>query len=70
MVRINVGHLILRGIVARIVGDVLGYLVDGVLLAARWTFAMQKLGTAQFSSNQWMVFNLIGLVYGILAMWL
>lgn len=70
MGKINVGRLILCGIVAGVVGDVLGYLVDGVLLADRWASAMQKLGGTQFSLNQWVLFNLIGLVYGILAIWL
>lgn len=33
MGRINMGRVILGGIVAGIVNDILGYLVDGVILA-------------------------------------
>jgi hypothetical protein len=70
MGKINIGRVILAGIVAGIVGDILGYVVDGVMLAPRWAFAMQQLGRPEFSLNQTVVFNVIGLVYGILTVWL
>jgi hypothetical protein len=70
MGKINLGRLILGGIVAGIVGDILGYLVDGVMLAPRWTSAMQQLGRTEFSTNQWLMFNVIGLAAGILTVWL
>ena len=70
MGRINIGRLILGGIVAGIVGDILGYLVDGVMLAPRWAAGMRALGRAEFSVSQNVAFNIIGLVYGILMVWL
>jgi hypothetical protein len=70
MGKINIGRVLLGGIVAGIVGDILGYLVDGVVLAPRWAFAMQQFGRPEFSANQMVMFNAIGLVYGILAIWL
>ena len=36
MGKVNMGRVILGGIVAGIVADVLGYVVDGVILAPRW----------------------------------
>jgi hypothetical protein len=70
MERINMGRVLLGGIVAGIVGNTLGYLVDGVILAPQWTTAMQTLGKGDFSIKQIIAFNLIGLAYGVFAVWL
>jgi hypothetical protein len=70
MGKINIGRLILGGIVAGIVGDVLGYLVDGVLLAQKWSDEMLALNKSEFSTTQLIEFNLIGLVFGVLSVWI
>jgi hypothetical protein len=70
MGKINMGRVIIAGIVAGLVADVLGYLVDGVLLAPQWAEGMKALGQANFSSNQWIWFNLLGLVNGIALIWI
>lgn len=70
MDRINLGRVLLGGIVAGIVANILGFLVDGVILAPRWTAAMTALGKGEFTTNQIVAFNLIGLAYGIFAVWL
>jgi hypothetical protein len=70
MGKINIGRLILGGIVAGIVGDVLDYLVDGVLLAQRWSDEMLGLNKNEFSTTQLIEYNLIGLGFGILAVWI
>jgi len=70
MGRINLGRVILGGLVAGIVANILGYLVDGVLLAPRWTAALQALGKGDFTTNQILGFNILGLAYGIFAVWL
>jgi len=70
MGRINVGRVILGGIVAGIVGNILGYLVDGVILAPQWAAAMQALGKADFTTNQIIAFNVLGLVSGVVGVWL
>jgi hypothetical protein len=70
MGKINIGRVLLGGVVAGIVGDILGYLVDGVMLAPRWAFAQKQLGKPEFSVNQMVMFNAIGLVYRILTIWL
>ena len=70
MGRINVGRVVLGGIVAGIVADVLGYVVDGVLLASQWAEGMKALGRPDFTTNQLIGFNIIGLAAGIFTMWL
>ena len=70
MGKLNMSRVILGGIVAGIVSDVLGFLVDGVLLAPRWAAGMKALGRPDFTTNQWIWFNLIGIAGGIFALWL
>jgi hypothetical protein len=70
MERINMGRVVLGGIVAGVVADVLGYIVDGIILAPQWAAGMVALGKPDFTMNQMMGFNVIGLAYGIFAMWL
>jgi hypothetical protein len=67
MGKINLGRLVLGGIVAGIVGDALGYLVDGVLLAQNWADELLALGRNEVSTNQIIEFNLIGLAFGIVS---
>ncbi|MHB1960134.1 MAG: hypothetical protein ACYCO5_14060 [Acidobacteriaceae bacterium] len=70
MGKINIGRVILGGIVAGIVLDVLGYLVDGVLLASRWADGMKALGHTNFSSSALIGFNALGIVTGIVTIWI
>jgi hypothetical protein len=70
MGRINIGRLILGGLVAGLVSDALAYLVDGVILSERWADSMAFLGHSQFSTTQWVWFNLAGLLGGLIAVWI
>ena len=70
MGKINVGRVILGGVVAGIVINILGYLVDGILLASQWAAGMAALGKPDFSTNQLVAFNAIGLANGIFMVWL
>lgn len=70
MGKINIGRVILGGLVAGIVADLLGFLVDGILLAPRWADGMKRLGHGDFSSNEWIWFNLLGLAGGIALIWI
>ncbi len=69
MSSISTGRVILGGIVAGIVSDVLDYFVDGMWLAPRWTAGMKALGHANFAANQWIGFDLLGIAGGIVAIW-
>jgi hypothetical protein len=70
MGKINVGRVILGGIVAGIVLNILGYLVDGMLLGSMWEDQMTSLSRPNFSPTQFIVFNLLGLVCGIVLIWI
>ena len=70
MGKINIGRVIIGGLIAGFVSDFLGFLVDGVLLAPRWAEDMKALGHPDFSPNQWIGYNLLGLVCGIALIWI
>ncbi|HVN93978.1 MAG TPA: hypothetical protein VMT38_09790 [Terracidiphilus sp.] len=69
MGKINVGRLILGGIVAGIAIDLIDYFVDGVWLAKPWADGMALLGHPGFSQVQIILFNVIGILTGIAAIW-
>jgi len=69
MGKINIGRVLLGGIVAGIVIDVLDYLVDTVWLGARWGAGQKALGLPDFSSGQNIGFNVIGILTGIALIW-
>ncbi len=68
--RINWTRVILGGIVAGIVAEILGYVVDGVILAPQWAAGMKALGKAEFSVSQNVAFGILELIYGIFMVWL
>ena len=71
MAKTNMARVILGGIVAGIVLNLLGYIVDGILLGQQWAAGMAALGkNGEFSLNQIAGFNIIGLCYGIATVWL
>jgi hypothetical protein len=70
MGKINVGRVILGGIVAGIVYNLLDLLVDGVLLASSWDAGLKALGHTGISTNDNVWFWVIGFIGGIVAVWL
>ena len=70
MGKINVGRLILGGIVAGVVADLLDYLVDNLWLGQKWAVEMSLLGHDAFSTNMWIGFDLLGIAGGLVAIWI
>ncbi len=70
MGKMNMGRVILGGLVAGIAADILGYFVDGVMLARRWSAGMAALGKGGFTPSQMVWFQVLGLVTGIVAVWI
>ena len=70
MGKINIGRLILGGIVAGIVADLLDYLVDYLWLGQKWAIEMSLLGHDTFSSAMWIEFDLLGIAGGLVAIWI
>lgn len=70
MTNINLGRVVLGGIVAGIVMDVLEGVMNGVVLRPQWAAAMKSLGLPEFGSSEIILFNLAGLSTGLIAVWI
>src|SRR5579871_237735 len=69
MSKINFGRVILGGIVAGIIIDIVEYVLNAIVLADRWNAIMAAHSLPQFTTNAIIAFNIIGLVTGIAAVW-
>ena len=69
MGKINLGRVIMGGIVAGIIIDIVEYVLNAIVLANRWNAIVSAHNLAQFSMHAIMAFNIIGLVTGIAAVW-
>jgi hypothetical protein len=70
MHKINNGRLILAGIVAAVMLDILEYVVNGILLAKPWADNQTALHVAQVSTRGIIAFNLWSVIVGFIAIWL
>src|ERR1043166_2879097 len=71
MGKINLGRVILGGIVAGIVIDLFEGVLNGAILSKQWEEVMAGLGkTGVMSVKQIIAFNLWGLAAGLLMVWL
>ena len=71
MKEINWTRVLLGGLAAGIIIDAMEFLLHGVVLASDWRQAMADLGRPMQETVGDMVFYvLLGLIYGILAVWL
>ncbi len=69
MSKINLGRVILGGIVAGIIIDIFEYVLNGVVLANQWNDLMTSLNRPMVGMNQIIAFNIFGLLLGIAAVW-
>jgi hypothetical protein len=71
MGKMNIGRVILGGLVAGIVADILAFLVDDVMLAKRWAAGMSALGRGTSPTPGQMVwYQVLGIVTGVVAVWI
>jgi hypothetical protein len=70
MGKVNIGRVILGGLVAGIVADVLSFIIDGMLLGSMWDDRIQKLNHPALTTTQLIELNLLGLITGIALVWI
>jgi hypothetical protein len=70
MGKMNVRRLILGGIVAGMVFNLIDYLVDVVILGTQWSEGFSALGHNGFSTNQLIGSAVTGFVGGTVAVWI
>lgn len=69
MSKIDTGRVLVGGIVAGIIIDVFESVLNGVVLTAHWNSVAASHNLAAVSTNEIVVFNILGLVSGIAAVW-
>ena len=58
MGKINLGRVILGGIVAGIIIDIVEYVLNAIVLADRWTSIMSAHNLPAFGTNAIIIFNI------------
>jgi hypothetical protein len=69
MSKMNFRRWLLAGLVAGVIMDILGFLIDGIWLKPAWQSGMQSLGLTGFAPSAWAWFNVLGVVNGLMALW-
>ena len=69
MSKIDTGRVLVGGIVAGIIIDVFESVLNGVVLSAHWNSVTAAHNLAAVGTNQIVLFNILGLVSGIAAVW-
>src|SRR5260370_41250894 len=72
MSRINTGRVILAGLAAGVVMDVMGFVINGAILRARWDDATKALGVdpAKMAAQGIAGWVLMGFVIGLAIAWI
>jgi hypothetical protein len=71
MAHTNRGRVILGGLLAGLVINIVEYITNGVILKQAWGQAMQALGkSAELTAGAIVIFNIWGFLLGIAAVWL
>ncbi len=69
MGKIDTGRVILGGIVAGIIVDIFEYVLNGIVLSAQWVAVSSAHSLPMMGTSEIVIFNVIGLVTGIAAVW-
>jgi hypothetical protein len=66
---INLGRVILGGIVAGIIINIFEFVLNGVLLANQWTDLMVSINRPAIGSSGIVEYNIFGFAVGLVAVW-
>jgi hypothetical protein len=69
MGRIDLSRVILGGVVAGIIINVFEFVLNGIVLADRWTNLMTSINRPPLGTVHVIAFNLLGFARGIAAVW-
>ena len=70
MGKINVGRVILSGIIAAVIINVIEDVMNGMFLASWWNSVAASMNQPPFSGGQIALFNVWGLIIGLAAAWI
>jgi hypothetical protein len=66
---INLGRVILGGVVAGIVMDGYEAVMNGMIMRPQWAAIMESLNRPHYAPSQIILFNAVGLATGLAAIW-
>ena len=69
MGRINLGRVILGGLVAGVVINAFEFVLNGVVLADQWPVLMKSINRPVLGMNEIIAFNVFGFLQGLVAIW-
>jgi len=69
MNKIDSGRVVLGGIVAGIICDIFEYVLNGIVLRTQWNTISTAHNLPIVGMNEIIIFNILGLVTGIAAVW-
>jgi NhaP-type Na+/H+ or K+/H+ antiporter len=69
MNKIDSGRVVVGGIVAGIICDVFEYVLNGIVLRTQWNTISTTHNLPIIGTNEIVVFNILGLLTGIAAVW-
>ncbi len=69
MSKINLGRVILGGLLAGVVIDIFEFVLNGMVLAEQWKSIMGAMNLPLMGQTEIIWFNALGFVLGIIAVW-
>lgn len=69
MGRINLGRVVLGGLVAGVVICIFEFVLNGVILADQWPDLMKSLNRPALGVTEVVYFNIFGFIQGLAAVW-
>jgi len=69
MSKIDTGRVLVGGIVAGIISDIFEYVLNGIVLRDQWNTISTTHSLPMIGMNEIVIFNILGLVTGIAAVW-
>jgi hypothetical protein len=69
MARINLGRVILGGLIAGLIINIGEYVLNSIVLASQWMAVSQSIHRSPVAANQIILFLIFGFIEGIVAIW-
>jgi len=69
MGKINLGRVVLGGLVAGVIINLFEFVLNGVILDAQWTELMNSINRPMMGTSEIGYFNIMGFAQGIVAIW-
>ena len=69
MANINIGRVILGGLIAGLIINIGEFVLNAIVLASQWTAVMESIHRPPVGPNQIILFNILSFIEGIAAVW-